>query len=70
MLVERGAVEAGQAVRVGREMRRHPVEDDAEAGRVGAVDEAREARRVAEARGRRKKAGRLIAPGLDRADVR
>ena len=31
VLVERGAVEAGEAVRVGREMRRHPVDDDADA---------------------------------------
>ena len=31
VLVERRAVEAGEAVRVGREMRRHPVDDDADA---------------------------------------
>ena len=36
MLVERGAVEAGEAVRIGREVRRHPVEDDAEPGGMGA----------------------------------
>ena len=55
VLVERGAVEVGQAVLVGREMRRHPVEDDAEAGLVGAVDEAGEAGGIAEARGRRER---------------
>ncbi len=31
MLVERGAVEAGQAVGVFGEMRRHPIDDDADA---------------------------------------
>ena len=40
MLVERGAVEARQAVRVGRKMRRHPVENHADAGFVEAVDMA------------------------------
>ncbi len=44
-------------------MRRHPVEDDADAGAVRAVDEAREAIGVAEARRRRVEAGRLVAPG-------
>ena len=63
MLVERRAVETREPVLVGREMRRHPVEDDAEPGLMGAVDEAREAVRLAEARGRREEAGRLVAPG-------
>ena len=45
VFVERGAVEPGEAVGVGREMRRHPVEDDAEARGVGAVDEAARSRR-------------------------
>ena len=44
-------------------MRRHPVEDDADAGPVRAVDEARKALRVAEAGGRRIEPGRLVAPG-------
>ena len=35
MLVKGGAVEPAQAVGVGREMRRHPVEDDADADLVG-----------------------------------
>ena len=63
MFVERGAVEMGEAMRVDREMRRHPVEDDAEARRMRTIDEAREARRIAEAAGRREQADRLIAPG-------
>ena len=62
MLVERGAVEAREAVRVGREMRRHPVEDDADAGRMQRIDEARKALRRAVARARREQAERLIAP--------
>ena len=63
MLVKRGAVEPAQAVGVGREMRRHPVEDDADADLVGAVDEAGETLRLAEAGGRRIEAGGLVAPG-------
>ena len=62
MLVERRAVELRKPVLVDREMRRHPVEDDADAGAMGAVDEAREAVRVAEAGGRRIEAGGLVAP--------
>jgi hypothetical protein len=62
MLVERGAVEAGETVAVGREVRRHPVEDDAQAGGMRAVDEAGEALGRAEAAGRRKQAERLVAP--------
>ena len=63
VLVERRAVEMRQAMLVDREMRRHPVEDDADAGAMGAVDEAREAVRIAEARRRRVEPGRLVAPG-------
>ena len=62
MLVERGAVEPREPMRIGRKMRRHPVEDDADAGGVQRVDEAREAFRRAVARGRREHAERLIAP--------
>lgn len=39
VLVERSAVEAGETMGIGREMRRHPVEDDAYAGLVAGVDE-------------------------------
>src|SRR6185312_3675216 len=56
VLVKRGAVEPGQAVLVGREMRRHPIEDDSESCHMCAVDEAGELRGIAEARCRRKEA--------------
>ena len=42
VLVEGGAVEAGQPVRVLREMAGHPVEHDAEAGLVTGVDQRAE----------------------------
>ena len=64
VLVERRAVEMRQAVRVDGEMRRHPVEDDAEPRRMRAVDEAREPVGRAEAARRREQADRLIAPGI------
>ena len=48
---------------VGREMRRHPVEDDAHPGPVCAVDKASEPHRVAEPGGRGIEAGGLVAPG-------
>ncbi len=64
VLVQSGAVEARQAVLVGREMRRRPVEDDAESRRMGAVDEAGESGRLAEAARRSEEADRLVAPGL------
>ena len=63
VLVERAAVEMRQAVRVGGEMRGHPVEDHAEPRRVRAIDEARESFRLAEAPRRREQPDRLIAPG-------
>src|SRR5690606_30850150 len=63
VLVERGAVEMAKAVRIGREVRRHPVEDNADAYLVAAVDEASKTFRFAEAGGRRIEAGRLVAPG-------
>ena len=62
VLVERRAVEARKPLLVGGEMRRHPVEDDAEAGGVRPVDKPGEARRLAEPARRRKQAERLVAP--------
>src|SRR6185437_1510327 len=62
MLVERRAVETGEAVGVGREVRRHPVEDDAEPRRMRAIDEAGERLGRAVAAGRREQAERLVAP--------
>ncbi len=58
VLVEVGAVEQGEAVDVGREMRRHPIEHHAEAGLMGAVDEAGEAGRIAEPTRRREQPDR------------
>ena len=63
IFIERPAIEMGEAVLVGREMRRHPVEDNAETGLMGAIDEAGEAGRIAMARRRREESDRLIAPG-------
>jgi len=42
VLIERRAVEAGQRPFVGREVARHPVEDDADPGLVKSVDEIAE----------------------------
>ena len=64
VLVERGAVEARQSLLIGREMRRDPVEDDAEPRGVGPIDEARESRGLAEAASRGEQADRLVAPGF------
>ena len=62
MLVERRAVEARQAVRIGREMRRHPVEQQADVVGMQRIDEAGEGLGRTEARGRREQAERLVTP--------
>ena len=62
VLVERGAVEARERELVAREVRRHPVEDHAEAVAVQAVDELAEVVGRAEARRGRVVAGHLVAP--------
>ncbi len=62
VLVEGAPVEAGQAVAVGREVRRHPVEDDADALLVEVVDEEHEVLGRAVAARRREVADRLVAP--------
>ena len=62
VLVEMGAVEVTQTVGVGGEVRRHPVEDDADAALVESVDQGHEVLRRAEAARRREVAGRLVAP--------
>jgi hypothetical protein len=62
VLVERGAVEAREAVRILREVARHPVEQHADAGAVTRVDEVLEVVRVAVTAGRREEAGDLVAP--------
>src|SRR5215831_8242890 len=63
MLVQRGAVEPRQRPIVAREMRRHPVHDDAEAGLVQRVDKKLEIIWRAVAAGRSVKASDLITPG-------
>src|SRR3984957_3492971 len=62
MLVERGAVETDEPVRIVREMTGHPVEPDADYLVVTGLDQGREILRAAKATCRRKKPGRLIAP--------
>ena len=52
-----------EAMGVGGEMRRHPVEDDADALAVAGIDEAGKILGPAEARRRRELRQRLVAPG-------
>src|SRR4029077_18587372 len=63
MLIERGAVEASEAVRIVGEVSRDPIQNDGESLAVAFLDQGGEIGRSAEATGRRKKSGRLIAPG-------
>jgi hypothetical protein len=63
VLVEMGPVEGHQAVLVGREVARHPVQNDADALVVTRLHEVLELGRRAVAAGRREEADRLIAPG-------
>jgi hypothetical protein len=63
VLVERGAVEAGEREVVAREVRRDPVEDHAQPVGVQAVDERAEVVGRAEARRGREVARHLVAPG-------
>ena len=62
VLVERGAVEAGQRPLIAREVRRHPVNDHAHAGFVERVDQILEILGRAVAAGRRVEARHLVAP--------
>ena len=63
MVIEMGAVEKREAVRIVREMRGRPVHDDPDTGCMGGIDKRHEVFRRAVAAGRRKIAGGLIAPG-------
>ena len=63
VFVEMGAVEVGEAVLVGREVRRDPVEDHADAVLVQVVDQVHEILRRAVARGGREVSGGLVSPG-------
>ncbi|OPZ92587.1 MAG: hypothetical protein BWY73_00731 [candidate division TA06 bacterium ADurb.Bin417] len=64
VFVEGGAVEPGQAVVVGREVGRRPVEDDSDPVAVQVVDEPGEVLRLAVPAGGGEVAGGLVAPGF------
>src|SRR5690606_32328345 len=63
MLVESRAIESCKPVRVCGEMGRHPVQDDANAGAMRAVDKPGKTLRLAETGRRGVESRRLIAPG-------
>ena len=60
--VKRRPIEAGEPVRVAREVRRHPVDDDADAGAVQRIDEEHKILRRAVAGGGGEVPRHLIAP--------
>ncbi|MNX96276.1 hypothetical protein D3C86_1285870 [compost metagenome] len=62
VLVQRRTVELGQAVGIGGEMRRHPVENHPDAGQVAGIDERGELVRRAITRTRRELRQQLITP--------
>src|SRR5579875_3167689 len=62
VLVEMGAVEIAEPMGIRGEMPGNPVDENAKALAMGAIDEAREARRLAEAARRRVEPDGLIAP--------
>ena len=62
VLVERGAVEMAEAVRIVGKMPGHPIEHHAEAFAMAGVDQRGKILRRAEPAGRRVQSGRLIAP--------
>src|SRR5450631_2228250 len=63
VLVKMRAVEVGQAVSIGREVRRYPVEDDPDAVLVQVVDQIHEILRRAVARSGSEVSGGLVSPG-------
>src|SRR5215831_4805802 len=63
MLEEVGAVEVGQSVAVGREVRRNPIEKDADATLMEVINQEHEILGRPVARSRREVAGGLISPG-------
>src|ERR1700733_6967076 len=63
VLVECRAVEACHAMGIGGEVRRHPIDDDADIGPMAGVDKTRETVRRPEPRARRVQTERLITPG-------
>src|ERR1700728_2881605 len=62
MFEQRSAIEARQSVRIGGEVRRHPVENDADTGGVQRLDETYQPLGRSELAARSEKAQRLIAP--------
>ena len=62
MFVQRGAVEFGQAVIIGRKVADHPVEDNADALVVRGFNQCAQFFRRTETTGRRIQSGCLIAP--------
>src|SRR5215469_5718702 len=63
VFVEMAAVELREAVGVTREMRGSPIENDADAGPVAAIDELHEFRRGAVTAGGGEVAQSLVSPG-------
>src|ERR1700720_1333944 len=62
MFVQRCPIEPRQPVGIGRKMRRHPVENDANIGAMQRVDKAPQARRWSKPGGWREQAKRLVTP--------
>ena len=62
VLKQMGAIEVSEPVRVGGEVRRHPIEYHADPLLVQRIDQEHEVLRRPIARSRREIAGRLIAP--------
>ena len=63
MLVQCGAVELAEPMRIVGEMSRHPVEHDGKAGAMAGIDQGREIGGRAEPAGGREQSGRLVTPG-------
>ena len=63
VLIQRAAVEMGEAVRIDREMGGNPIEDDPETRRMGFVDEAGKTSGIPKAGGGGEEADRLVPPG-------
>ena len=63
VFIQMRAVKIAQAVRIGRKVRRHPVEQHAQAGRMAALHETQQTPGIAETGRGRVQADRLVAPG-------
>src|SRR5690242_7617506 len=62
MLIERCTIKSSQTVGIGRKMRRHPVENDADIGAMHRVHKALQTSRRSKSCGRCKQAERLVTP--------